>query len=561
MSLAAYHTLPMYAAYYGLEEPPFNVTPDPRFLYLNDSYQEALAALSYGIEARKGFISLIGEAGTGKTTLLRRLLDSLPANVKSVLLLNPTVSFDEILEYILIELGIPTDAAAKLERLHRLNEFLIEHARSGGNVALLIDEAQDLDPKVLEELRLLSNLETAREKILQIVLAGQPELDAKLADPALRQLRQRITLHVRLHPLSTDDVGAYVRTRLERAGAREAELFTPPAVERVAIVTRGIPRIVNVVCDAALLTAFATGAKQVTPTVVEEVWRDYAPPGDAIEPLALAATASGAPAERIVPLAVAAAVDLVAAGGVAAIEPAGPAPVAEPALPVAPEAPVAAAPADVPTLPAVAANAVAPGVAVAAPEPKPAGRHTLSIPTAATLIGVLAVALYAVSIVQQDDVPQLPVAIDAPRAEAAAEEAPAPVVPRAPVVPHEDPISTEDAANLVEQFRVAYQTRDVDGLVKLFADDASENGTQGTDAIGAAYRRTFGTLEDLRYSLPSVSIAPHGSTTEVRAPFVISYREADGTRREVRGEAEWQLARRDGRAVIAALNYRIEPES
>jgi len=179
----------MYAEYFGLREPPFNITPDPRFLYLNDCYQEALAALGYGIEARKGFISLIGDAGTGKTTLLRRLLDTVGPATKTVLLLNPTVSFDEILEHILLELGVPPEGGRKLVLLQRLNEFLLEHTQAGGNVALLIDEAQDLRPDVLEELRLLSNLETAREKILQIVLAGQPELDATLADPSLRQLR------------------------------------------------------------------------------------------------------------------------------------------------------------------------------------------------------------------------------------------------------------------------------------------------------------------------------------------------------------------------------------
>src|SRR2546430_18400 len=192
----------MYAEYFGLREPPFNITPDPRFLYLNDCYQEALAALGYGIEARKGFISLIGDAGTGKTTLLRRLLDTVGPATKTVLLLNPTVSFDEILEHILLELGVPPEGGRKLVLLQRLNEFLLEHTQAGGNVALLIDEAQDLRPDVLEELRLLSNLETAREKILQIVLAGQPELDAILADPSLRQLRQRVTLRIRLRPLS-----------------------------------------------------------------------------------------------------------------------------------------------------------------------------------------------------------------------------------------------------------------------------------------------------------------------------------------------------------------------
>src|SRR5947208_2387450 len=180
----------MYAEYFGLREPPFNITPDPRFLYLNDCYQEAVAALGYGIEARKGFISLIGDAGTGKTTLLRRLLDTVGPATKTVLLLNPTVSFDEILEHILLELGVPPEGGRKLVLLQRLNEFLLEHTQAGGNVALLIDEAQDLRPDVLEELRLLSNLETAREKILQIVLAG-PRHALSTADSAARARRER----------------------------------------------------------------------------------------------------------------------------------------------------------------------------------------------------------------------------------------------------------------------------------------------------------------------------------------------------------------------------------
>src|SRR5215813_10555761 len=238
----------MYADFYGLRELPFNVTPDPRFLYLNDCYQEALAALGYGIDARKGFISLIGEAGTGKTTLLRRLLDSVAPSTRTVLLLNPTVSFEEILEHILLELGVPPEGGKKLVLLQRLNEFLIEHTRSGGNVALLIDEAQDLSPGVLEELRLLSNLETAREKILQIVLAGQPELDGILANPGLRQLRQRVTLRIRLRPLSSAEVALYVRTRLEHAGAASRDLFSPDALARVAELSQGIPRLVNVLC-------------------------------------------------------------------------------------------------------------------------------------------------------------------------------------------------------------------------------------------------------------------------------------------------------------------------
>src|SRR5437773_8301085 len=264
----------MYAEFYGLREAPFNITPDPRFLYLNDCYQEALAALTYGIDGRKGFVSLVGEAGMGKTTLLRRVLDTLAPSTRTVLLLNPTVTFEEILEHILLELGVPPEGGKKLVLLQRLNEFLIEHTRSGGNVALLIDEAQDLSPSVLEELRLLSNLETAREKILQIILAGQPELDTALAHPALRQLRQRVTLRIRIRALSPAEVASYVRSRLERAGGTKSDLFTPDALARIAELTQGIPRVVNVLCDATLLAGLAAGSQQVTAAMVDEAWRD-----------------------------------------------------------------------------------------------------------------------------------------------------------------------------------------------------------------------------------------------------------------------------------------------
>src|SRR5215813_11419199 len=203
----------MYEAYYGFRESPFRVTPDPRFLYRNPAIDEALAALSYGIEQRKGFLSLVGEVGTGKTTLLRHLLGALSASTQSVLLLYPTVQFDEMLVFILQELGIPTAGAGKLTMLQRLHEFLLEHTRSGGNAAILIDEAQDLDARTLEEFRLLSNLETGTEKILQIVLAGQPELERKLAQPELRQLRQRIALHVRLRVLAPGRRPAPLRAR------------------------------------------------------------------------------------------------------------------------------------------------------------------------------------------------------------------------------------------------------------------------------------------------------------------------------------------------------------
>ena len=266
----------MYEAFYGFRESPFRVTPDPRFLYRNPAIDEAVAALTYGVERRKGFLSLVGEVGTGKTTLLRHLLDSLPATTQTVFILYPTVQFEEMLEHILHELGIPTDGAGKFTKLQRLHEFLLEHTRGGGNAAILLDEAQDLDARVLEELRLLSNLETGTEKILQILLAGQPEFERKLAQPSLRQLRQRIALHVRLRTLSPAEVGAYVRSRLERAGAPDVSIFQPEALARVADVTEGIPRLVNVLCDSCLVTGFATGSKQIGRTIVDEAWADYA---------------------------------------------------------------------------------------------------------------------------------------------------------------------------------------------------------------------------------------------------------------------------------------------
>jgi general secretion pathway protein A len=266
----------MYEAFYGLREQPFRVTPDPRFLYRNPAIDEAVAALSYGIAQRKGFLSLVGEVGTGKTTLLRHLLDSVPPTTQTVFILYPTVQFEEMLEHILHELGIPTDGAGKFVKLQRLHEFLIEHTRAGGNAAILIDEAQDLDGRVLEELRLLSNLETGTEKILQILLAGQPELERKLAQAELRQLRQRIALHVRLRAFTPAEVAAYIRARLQRAGAQDGALFAPDALARIADVTAGIPRVVNVLCDAALVTGFAEGARQISRAIIDATWADYA---------------------------------------------------------------------------------------------------------------------------------------------------------------------------------------------------------------------------------------------------------------------------------------------
>ena len=549
----------MYAAFYGLEEEPFNITPDPRFLYLNNTYQEALAALGYGIQARKGFLSLIGEAGTGKTTLLRHLLDTLDPSVRTVLLMNPTVSFDEILEYILVELGIPTDATGKLGRFHRLNEFLIEHARAGGNVALLIDEAQDLDENVLEQLRLLSNLETAREKILQILFAGQPELETKFANPALRQLRQRVTLRVRLRPLAPAEVAAYVRTRLERAGATDLALFADAALEQVAALSHGIPRVINVLCDAALLTAFATGAKQVTPAVIDEAWRDYAPAiTPESEPHAVAIVPAAAIAHVVEPSPAAAPQVLppvepvfsVAAARAAAVESAVATPAAAPVEVAPPPPPPATPPLEPPMAPSSPAAASA----------SPVTHHAFSIPSAAACVAALAVVLYAVSPPGKDVDPPAAAASSPVVASHAVSEAIAATAEVRPVRT-ESPLSTEEAATVVEQFRTSYEARDVDRLVQLFAPDAAENGTRGIDAIATGYRRMFVAIEELSYTLESLSIAPRGPAAEVRGPFIIRYRESGGDHLEVRGQAEWEVRRREGRPLITALTYRLDPQS
>jgi general secretion pathway protein A len=219
----------MYCDFYRLRERPFNVTADPKFLYLNARYREALASLHYGISQRKGFITLIGEAGTGKTTLLKKLLDDLDATTRTVFIFNTNVSFDEILEYIFGEFDLPVANGKRLYMLQRLNAFLLEELRNGRNVALLIDEAQDLDFSVLEDLRLLSNLETAKEKILQIVLSGQTELGQKLGNPGLRQLRQRVAVNCRLLPLTRDEVSEYIQSRLTAAGSADPKIFSRDA--------------------------------------------------------------------------------------------------------------------------------------------------------------------------------------------------------------------------------------------------------------------------------------------------------------------------------------------
>jgi general secretion pathway protein A len=264
----------MYTDFFGFREKPFSITPDPRFLYLNPAYEEAYANLSYGIHERRGFIVLTGEVGTGKTTLLRRLMDNLEETVRFVFFYNTTLTFEELLDFTCEELGLTVQAGKRLQKIQTLNQFLIAQLEQGGTVALLIDEAQNLGEETLENLRLLSNLETAREKLLQIVLVGQPELETKLAQPTLRQLRQRIATRCRLDRLKDHEVAPFIYYRLRLVGYERQDLFTPEAVQRIVVYSKGIPRLINIICDNALLLAYGTSKKTVSAEMIEEVASD-----------------------------------------------------------------------------------------------------------------------------------------------------------------------------------------------------------------------------------------------------------------------------------------------
>ncbi len=246
----------MYLEFYGLTEMPFNITPDPRFLFFSTQHREAFDHLIYGIEKRKGFIELTGEVGSGKTTLCRAVLSTLPRKVRTALVLNPSLSETQLLRAILHDFGLSIRGRDRLSHIEQLNAFLLEQMKEGNNVAVIIDEAQDLHPKVMEQVRLLSNLETDQHKLMQIVLAGQPELSERLARPELRQLRQRIIVRCSLSPLSEEDTAQYIAHRLRVAGPDSEVGFDREAVELVYKRAKGIPRIINGMCDRAMLAGY-----------------------------------------------------------------------------------------------------------------------------------------------------------------------------------------------------------------------------------------------------------------------------------------------------------------
>jgi type II secretory pathway predicted ATPase ExeA len=261
----------MYEKYFGFNTLPFSVSPDPRFFYDNRGCREAFAGLRYGIEGRKGFTVLTGEAGTGKTTLVKVFIQRAEANIRTAFIIDPKLTATELLEFVLNDLGITPSARGRGALTVQLNDYLSAQLKQGHIVTLLVDEAQQLSDELFEELRLLSNLETNEEKLIQIVLLGQPELEDRLDRPELRQLKQRVTLHCRLAPLDDQEVNLYIQARLGTAGFEGEALFDPRAVEKIGLYTNGIPRLINVVCDNALLTCYALSKKHVSAEIVEEV--------------------------------------------------------------------------------------------------------------------------------------------------------------------------------------------------------------------------------------------------------------------------------------------------
>lgn len=255
----------MYQAFYALRELPFHVTADPAFLFPSRQHRDTLEHLAYGIRQRLGFLVVTGEVGCGKTTVIKALLAELPADaVRTSVLLNPAFSDVQLLEAIIQDFGLTPGRKTRAGLMDALNRFLLEQQAHGRTAALVVDEAQTLAPRTLEQIRLLSNLETAKEKLLQIVLAGQPELDLQLTDPRLRPLRQRVAIRCRIEPLAENEIGAYIAHRLRVAGAApDRPRFTPEAVALIARYSRGLPRAINHVCENALLAGFVQDAMTI----------------------------------------------------------------------------------------------------------------------------------------------------------------------------------------------------------------------------------------------------------------------------------------------------------
>jgi general secretion pathway protein A len=274
----------MYESFYGLRERPFDLTPNPRFIYLSACHLEALSVVHYGIVGRKGITLVVGEAGTGKTTVIRTALEAIAQpTARCVYLSNPTLTRAEFYEFLAASFGLTMEAGGSKARfLLEFERLLVQRSKVKDLTALVIDEAQSLSLELMEELRLLANLETLTDKLLPVVMAGQPELADMLDRPELRQLKQRVALRADLAPLGLQQVAAYVAGRIRKAGGDPLSVFTKEAIVLIHHKSRGIPRTISVVCDNAMLAGFASAVKPIGPDIVEEVARDFRLDGTAV---------------------------------------------------------------------------------------------------------------------------------------------------------------------------------------------------------------------------------------------------------------------------------------
>jgi general secretion pathway protein A len=260
----------LYQKFYGLKQKPFNLTPDPQFLYMSESHRTAIESLLYGIYQREGFMLIAGDIGTGKTTICRALLERLDPQVSTAVIFNSFLTEEELLESILQDFGFPSKGRSKKKRIDELNKFLIQLLSHGGNACLIIDEAQNLSVPVLEQIRMLSNLETEKEKMLQIALLGQLELDQKLQSLEMKQLNQRIGIRHRLHSLTRAETEHYIYHRLLVAGAQGGIIFAKSALNEIYKFSKGIPRLINLLCDRTLLASFIEGTSHIKKEMIEK---------------------------------------------------------------------------------------------------------------------------------------------------------------------------------------------------------------------------------------------------------------------------------------------------
>ena len=264
----------MYESYYGLREKPFNMTPDPRYFFASSKHADALNSLLYTIQERRGFAVITGEIGSGKTTICRTLLGKLGTDTQAAVIRNTQITPKDLIHMTLEDLGAEFSLGTKVQLLSQLNGYLIEQLSRAVNVVLLIDEAQNLTPSVLEEVRMLSNLETDREKLIQILLVGQPELSEKLDSPQLRQFKQRVAVHYHLPPLGRDEMQGYVEHRMKLAGADGRVVFLSDAYDRMHAYTRGVPRLVNALADRSLLIGYVDETPAIGAGMVDEAAKD-----------------------------------------------------------------------------------------------------------------------------------------------------------------------------------------------------------------------------------------------------------------------------------------------